>query len=640
MPTFESSNALRTLLVQWWCWCVWMFLLVVLHPLGTPVPTLAFAELTWIAMECVLLQSIPLLIAVIWFIKRPEVASKYGRSLFASVPLWFAVDVLAYRGSGLHFASSEFFELIRDHFPRLISFVSWGMLTPLLSIATYIAVGILLSKLLARLVSGRRPARGVLTVVFCITVFILAIGSLRWLLREHNQRRTALHANPTRHPLNALVGHDNSRVLAIGPEQADSANEPTKPFTYDPQRFAERISTRLRQMRLKVVMEPPAATGSAKSPDILIIICESLRSEMLDPDVMPNAFQAARSGWWLREHYSGGNATSLGMFSLMSGLESIWFYRSESRFAPAMNRLFRQAGYELGFFAGHDDWGAFQMDAFLSPRQFDRYEVEPMNWLASDRRSIAKTMQFLRRPPAPETRPPRLAVLFLYSTHAPFAVEDDLATDQPAASGDYPIPFPDSWRERVWNRYRNAARTLDAELSDLLRSDAAIALIGDHGESFLDDATIGHGTKLSRAQTRTAALISGPMFSAREVHERTMHVDFLPTLLAAAGRQVSRPAQLDGIDLATATHDQLSSRVFSISNLVGRDLVVVAPEDRHPGKGFGTRVEFSLMDGTVAPQGRIDGRGDLIGPPDRKLLQRWLTWIERTGKASERPSEN
>lgn len=266
----------------------------------------------------------------------------------------------------------------------------------------------------------------------------IAGGSVLWLSQarsEMTREKTLAHA--TRHPRNLFGMRDDVSIM-VG-DHGDSerrAGESSEPFTYDRARFAEDVSNRMRQMRMNVVVESAVDAESAARPDVLIIICESLRSEMLAPDIMPHTFAAARSGWLRQQHYSGGNATSLGIFSLVSGLESIWFYKSEVRFAPALNRLFRQAGYELGFFAGHDDWQAFQMDAFLSPRQFDRYDIEPMDWLASDRRSIAKTMQFLRKPASPASRPPRLAVLFLYSTHAPFAVADAQERDRPAASAE------------------------------------------------------------------------------------------------------------------------------------------------------------------------------------------------------------
>lgn len=124
-------------------------------------------------------------------------------------------------------------------------------------------------------------------------------------------------------------------------------------------------------------------------------------------------------------------------------------------------------------------------------------------------------------------------------------------------------------------------------------------------------------------------MISGPQLSPRACNEPTTHMDILPTLLAAAGMKVTLAEQFDGLDLGTATQAELRSRVFSISNLVGRDLVLVPPRVTHSGAVFGTRVEFSLLDQTVVPRGAIDASGDGIGPPDNDLLRAWMRRLVR-----------
>ncbi|WP_186774656.1 sulfatase-like hydrolase/transferase [Allorhodopirellula solitaria] len=607
-----------------------MFVLVVLHPLGAPLSSLGLGEMVWIGAQCVLLQFVPLSIAVAWSVRRPAVAAKYGPYLFVGVPIGFAVDVVVFRSSGMHFFSADFAELARNHLPRLMAFFSWGMLVPLLAIGGYVGIGLVLSKHCGRLAVRNEQVNRVCHAISWGLLVIAACGAVRWLTFDPIERMAVQQAHATRHPFYAVPWSGAPMAASAGGIDHDrSIVKPVEPFTFDRNRFAGQVSGRIQQMRMNVVVETDSDGPPDARPDILIVVCESLRSEMLAPDVMPHTFAAAQSGWWLKQHFSGGNATSLGMFSLVSGLESIWFYRSQVRFAPALNRLFRQAGYELGFFAGHDDWRAFQMDAFLSPEQFDRYEIEPMDWLESDRRSIARVKRFLRNRDLRPLASPRLAILFLYSTHMPFAVDDAQAMDQPSASADYPIPFPESWRESVWNRYRNAARTLDAELAGLFHEEAVVVLVGDHGESFLDDGTVGHGTKLSHAQTQTAAMVTGPGVPSRPIHARTMHADILPTLLAIAGIDVSMPDQFDGVDLGAATEETLRSRIFSISNLVGRNLVLLPPAERRSRDGWGTRVEFSLLDNTIQPHGKIDRNGDPIGPPDEDRLRDWMKRIVR-----------
>ncbi len=55
-------------------------------------------------------------------------------------------------------------------------------------------------------------------------------------------------------------------------------------------------------------------------------------------------------------------------------------------------------------------------------------------------------------------------------------------------------------------------------------------VLGDHGEPFLDDGTAIHGTRLSRFQNMTPAVIYYPGVQPRTIQLPTFHPDLLPTL--------------------------------------------------------------------------------------------------------------
>jgi len=438
------------------------------------------------------------------------------------------------------------------------------------------------------------------------------------LLSRFADRAESTREQSTRHPMTMLGWLDEKPVQRMANE-----NEWSRRVAAELPKIADR---RIGQLRMNVVSD-----RATDQPDILIIIGESLRPELLTSDVMPNTFALARRGLWLRQHYSGGNASSLGVFSIVSGLEAVWFYKSGVRFAPAMNRLYRQAGYELGFFAGTAGWSTFQMDAFLSGEHYDVFQSEHFSGLESDRRAIAAAGEYLDSDP---TRPPRLAVVYLYATHAPFWCDRAASLDTPAANGSYPIPFPESWRPRVWNRYRNAARTLDASIRGLItrpkqteRKDRPriVVVTGDHGESFGGDGTIGHGTRLSADQTRTLAVIAGPGVPQRQQDSATAHFDFLPTLLSVAEISTSMPNQFDGRDLTQKV--RWPPRTFSIAGYVGNEVAILAEPSaeinveiaaqrtaeitaERTDDEWALRCQFSLMDGRaevafpIGPDGR------------------------------------
>ncbi len=342
-------------------------------------------------------------------------------------------------------------------------------------------------------------------------------------------------------------------------------------------------------------------------PDVLMVVIESFRHELVAADVMPNLWQYAEDGIHCRQHFSGGNATNHGMFSLLNGLEAIWFDRGV-RYSPLLNRLLHQAGYELGFFGGHNDWRKFLMDGYISAEHFDVFEIEQPGWLASDRKATQRTAAFLDRDRRPDD-PPRLAVLYLYSTHADYHSYVDDRIFQPAADDRFLIPYTEEARTAVWNRYKNSARSIDRFLAAVMRRDRVILVTGDHGESFLEDGVCGHGVRISKYQNMTPAVFYCAGIQPRSIDLPTAHADWLPTLLSALKIPVTEPATLDGIDLLAASSQQLASRLLVTRNYLRDDLAIIGPWTLRSDQPFGYRASVSLNAPHIAPLNAIDENG-------------------------------
>jgi membrane-anchored protein YejM (alkaline phosphatase superfamily) len=66
-------------------------------------------------------------------------------------------------------------------------------------------------------------------------------------------------------------------------------------------------------------------------------VAESLRFDMLDPKVMPQLWAFSNDALRLEKHYSGGNLTQMGVFSMFYGLYgSNWFPMHAARRAPVL----------------------------------------------------------------------------------------------------------------------------------------------------------------------------------------------------------------------------------------------------------------------------------------------------------------
>src|SRR5262245_29326920 len=93
-------------------------------------------------------------------------------------------------------------------------------------------------------------------------------------------------------------------------------------------------------------VEPPA-----RPRNVVWLVGESLRSDALDPEIMPATYGLSRDAWRFTRHYSGGNGTRMGMFSMFYGVHGpYWFHFLAERRSPVLLDVLQQQGYQLGLF--------------------------------------------------------------------------------------------------------------------------------------------------------------------------------------------------------------------------------------------------------------------------------------------------
>src|SRR5699024_3350189 len=91
--------------------------------------------------------------------------------------------------------------------------------------------------------------------------------------------------------------------------------------------------------------------GQRNKPNIVWLACESLRWDMLTPEIMPNLWKFAQKNWRFTNHYSGGNGTRLGIFTMFDGIPaSYWFAFLEARQPPVLVTTLQKEGYRFGLY--------------------------------------------------------------------------------------------------------------------------------------------------------------------------------------------------------------------------------------------------------------------------------------------------
>lgn len=289
-----------------------------------------------------------------------------------------------------------------------------------------------------------------------------------------------------------------------------------------------------RELQIKKVEKPL---------NIVWLIAESLRADMLDPQIMPATWALAQKGCWFKHHYSGGNGTRMGMFSMFYGLYgSFWFSFLEQHRGPVFFEVLKEAGYQMKMFTSQSfTYPEFDRTIFAAlPSELLHEGPSQPPW-RRDRENVEMLLNFIdRRDPAR----PFMTFMFFESSHANYHFPKDTVIRQPYAKNlNYATMDLDKDIGLIKNRYINACNHVDTQFQRIyeylekngLFDSTVILVTGDHGEEFMEKGRWGHNSSYSDEQTRTPMVLWVPGRPHVEVSRMTSHLDIPATLLPMLG---------------------------------------------------------------------------------------------------------
>ncbi len=303
-------------------------------------------------------------------------------------------------------------------------------------------------------------------------------------------------------------------------------------------------SLRVKDGGLAYPLKPLRVEAPQAPPNIVWLVAESLRFDMLDPRIMPRLWAFSNDALRLEKHFSGGNLTQMGVFSMFYGLYgSDWFPMRAAQRAPALMDVLQQERYQFDLRTSQRfTYPAFDKTVFANMRPEDLHALESgaPAW-QRDARNIDDMLAFIeRRDPAR----PFMAYMFFESTHAPYDFPPEAAIAEPWLE-HFNYLTADFGRDidQIKNRYINAAHHIDAQIGrviDHLKAEGlldktVVIVLGDHGEEFMERGRWGHSAEFNRFQTGTPAVIRVPGQAPRVVTGITSHLDIPATLMPLLG---------------------------------------------------------------------------------------------------------
>lgn len=303
--------------------------------------------------------------------------------------------------------------------------------------------------------------------------------------------------------------------------------------------------SQLRQVREKVhyPLQPLNCGRKPTAPyNILFIIIDGWRFDALSKELTPALMQFAQNSWQFTHHFSGGNSSQAGLFSLMYSLPSnYWTAMREQQVSPVFTQQLRKQNYQLATFASKPmDLPPFNQTIFLDMHKIvDDLPAETSG--ERDQQLTKEALHWMKQ--QQNEQQPFFAFLFYDSGHSYCAEQTYPQRLQPAINQCYRMSLSQNTDPLPYhNRYRNAILFLDNEidrlLAELRRSqileNTIIVITGDHGQEFNDSKQNywEHASNYTRFQVQTPLIISWPKQTPKLFNYTTTHYDVVPTLLS------------------------------------------------------------------------------------------------------------
>ncbi|MCD6304212.1 MAG: sulfatase-like hydrolase/transferase, partial [Planctomycetes bacterium] len=257
---------------------------------------------------------------------------------------------------------------------------------------------------------------------------------------------------------------------------------------------------------LRYPLRPLVRRRGATNYNIVWLTCESLRADMVDPEIMPRTYEFATSdAQWFRRCYGAGGGTRMGMFGMFYGLYGCyWFPMLSANRGPVLFDVLRKAGYQFDCHTSQSfTYPEFNRTVFVDIPEKDLHVIGSgaPGW-QRDRRNVANMLAWLD---GREANRPFFQFMFFESPHARYYFPPENAIRKPYMKDfNYAdlgaIARDPKLQQLVKNRYINACNHLDGQLGrviDGLRRrgllDSTIVVItGDHGEEFWERGRWGH----------------------------------------------------------------------------------------------------------------------------------------------------
>lgn len=275
--------------------------------------------------------------------------------------------------------------------------------------------------------------------------------------------------------------------------------------------------------------------------NVLIIAIDTWRYSSMSEIITPSIYEFSKHSLVFTNHYSGGNCTGPGIFSLFYALPpNYWASFLRARKSPVLIDSLQHQGYTVrAFLSAQSNFPQLDKTIFVNLKTLRRHTHGDTSLM----RDKTITNEFIDFVENREKTKPFFAFMFYDALHN-YCESDRPSSNpfQPAVqacdrfsldSSSDALPYLNLYNNKAHYVDQQVARVLSALKAQHLLHNTIVMITADHGEQMNDVGMglWGHASSYSNYQLHVPLIVYWPGKEAQEIRRQTTHYDIAPTLM-------------------------------------------------------------------------------------------------------------
>ena len=276
-------------------------------------------------------------------------------------------------------------------------------------------------------------------------------------------------------------------------------------------------------------------------PNIIIVAIDGWRFDMLNKKVTPNISRFAEKSLVFKNHFSGGNASRFGVFSMFYGIHGYyWHSFLDERQSPVLMDTLQKLNYNFEIISSTRlTFPEFRKTAFVKIPDSIYDTNAGDNAAEKDNSSIRRFIKWHKNY---NEKNPYFSFIFLDAPHAKEFPDNFNKFNVESGKTNYLLVGKKNITKKK-HAYMNAIYYDDYLLGKLLDylkksnslKNTIVIITADHGEEFYEEGNFGHNSAFTEYQLEVPLVMYMPNRGHKEIKYMTSHLDIVPTLMKKLG---------------------------------------------------------------------------------------------------------